>query len=111
MRSLFLLALTFLVPACRNEPASPPPGALTRDQFVLAYASLLEARGARAASTTDTIVTRRAADSVLARLGTTREKFARTAQWYNMDVLRWRGCMEEVTRILEERQEKRGQRR
>ena len=111
MRSLFLLALTILAPACRNEPASPPPGALTRDQFVRAYASLLEARGARAESPTDTIITKRTADSVLARLGTTREEFARTAQWYNMDVQRWRGCMEEVNRILDERQEKRGQRR
>lgn len=109
MRSLLLLSLTVILAACRNQPASPPPGAMSREQFVRAYAALLEARGARTVLTSDTLVTKRTADSVLARLGTTREQFARTAEWYTMDVQRWRECVEEVARVLEARQT-RGQR-
>lgn len=83
---------------------------MTRDQFVRAYAALLEARGARTVLATDTLATKRIADSVLVRLGATREQFERTAAWYSMDVQQWRGCMEEVTRVLDGRQQARGRR-
>jgi hypothetical protein len=110
MRCHFLIGLTILLGSCRNDPASPPPGAMTRDRFVRAYVALLEARGARTVLTGDTLATKRTADSVLARLGATREQYERTAAWYSMDVQRWRGCMEEVTRVLDERQQARGRR-
>jgi len=109
MRFLPLLGLTFVLAACRNESASPPPDAMLPDQFAKAYAALLEAHAARPAITTDSLLTTRSADSVLSRLGTTRERFKTTAAWYNRDVQRWRECMEEVARILDERQQKRGQ--
>jgi hypothetical protein len=109
MRRLPVLSLIVLLASCRHGAGSPPDGVIGHDQFVKAYAALLENRGARPPMQKDTLAMSRGADSVLARFGATREQFQKTVAWYNADVQRWRGYMDEVTRILEERQQNRGQ--
>ncbi len=100
MRTTLLLLVLFLAGCARHSTHVRP---LDRTTFTTVYVDLEATLWALKRTTGDTLVIARAADSVLASHGVTREQYMATVEWYNDDWTRWKGFYDDVGKQLEER--------
>jgi len=100
MRAL-ILSLAVLLMSCTAHRSPVKP--LDRKTFAAVYADMEATLWALKRTTGDTLVLSRAADSVLAAHGVTRDSYRATVDLYNRDLMSWKGFYDEVGKQLEDR--------